>query len=165
MKATVQSEQREGLRHNEEKWSRTLMEAGWTALPSVILERQQALGLDPTDLNILLQLARHWWYRDQPPHPSKKTIAACIGVDVSTVRRRIARLEADGLISREARFSGKDRRQVANFYHFEGLIREATPYAQEAIETRRARKKEDAERVRRKRPKLAIVRAADGSGE
>ncbi len=44
-------------------------------LPSIILEKQHALGLDAIDVNILLQLARHWWYRDNPPHPSKASIA------------------------------------------------------------------------------------------
>ncbi len=38
------------------------MDAGWTAIPSIILDKQHALGLDPIDVNILLQLAKHWWF-------------------------------------------------------------------------------------------------------
>jgi hypothetical protein len=41
------------LRVNEKKWTPTLMKAGWTVLPNVIFERQQALGLDALDINIL----------------------------------------------------------------------------------------------------------------
>jgi hypothetical protein len=50
------------LRRNEEKWTAPLMDAGWTAIPSIILDKQHALGLDPVDVNILLQLAKHWWF-------------------------------------------------------------------------------------------------------
>ena len=157
MKLVTKKEQRERLRRNEEKWSPTLMTAGWTALPSVILERQQGLGLDPLDLNILLQLARYWWFKEQLPCPSKKTIAECVGVkSESTIRKRIARMEADGLISRQYRFKA-DGGQLSNFYSFDGLIKEATPFAEELIETRERRKAEDAERRTRRRPKLRAV--------
>jgi hypothetical protein len=158
-----QQQQREGLRRNEEKWTKPLMAAGWTVIPSVILERQQALGLDPLDVNILLQLARYWWVSDNPPRPSKSAIAACVGVDVSTVRRRIARLERDGLITRQARFRGGDGGQDANAYHFDGLIREALPYAEEAVQVREQRKQEDVARRTRKRPNLRVIRAPESA--
>jgi MarR family len=101
MKIAPDPKRRE-LKKNEEKWTTPLMEAGWTVLPSVILDRQRALGLDSVDVNIILHLAKHWWYRDNPPHPSKKALAECMGLDESTIRRHIARLESDGLIRREA---------------------------------------------------------------
>jgi hypothetical protein len=63
------------VRVNEKKWSKVLMDAGWTAMPSVIIERQKALGLDSLDMNIILHLASYWWTRDNKPHPSKTTIA------------------------------------------------------------------------------------------
>jgi DNA-binding transcriptional regulator YhcF (GntR family) len=153
----IDKQQQAGFRRNEEKWTRPLMDAGWTAVPSVILERQRALALDPLDLNILLQLARHWWYAENLPHPSKKAIAECVGVDVSTVRKRIARLEHDGLIRRKPRY-GKDGSQQTNHYDFSGLINAATPLAQEAIEVREQRKKEDSARRTRRRRTLTLVR-------
>ena len=36
----------EKLRTNEKKWSKTLMDAGWTVISSIILEKQAALGSD-----------------------------------------------------------------------------------------------------------------------
>lgn len=39
-----QTEAAKELRVNERKWSKTLMDAGWTAFPSVIIERQKAIG-------------------------------------------------------------------------------------------------------------------------
>lgn len=153
-------EAQERLRRNADKWSDPLMDAGWTVLPSVILERQQALGLDPVDMNILLQLARYWWYADNPPHPSKKAIAECIGVSESTVRKRIAALEAAKLITRRSRFDPKYGQQ-ANEYLFDGLISAATPLAKEAIAVREERKKEDEARRIRRRPHLRVVRKED----
>ena len=153
MKIT-KAEQNKRLKRNEQKWTPTLMEAGWTVLPTVILEKQDALGLEPIDVNILLQLARFWWYSDNPPHPSKRTIAECIGVDPSTVRRHIASMEAAGFIERKARYNSQSGGQEANTYHFDGLIKEATPYAQELIETRAGRQKEDRNRHKRKKAKV-----------
>ncbi len=137
------------------------MEAGWTVLPSIILEKQDALGLDPIDVNILMQLARHWWYSDNPPHPSKAAMAKCMGIDPSTVRRHIARMEAGGFIRREKRFTKKKfGGQDTNIYHFDGLIKEATPYAEEFIKLREKQRSEDEDRRNSKKPKLVIDNTA-----
>jgi hypothetical protein len=152
----VQKADNDRLRRNEEKWSRALMDAGWTVLPSIILEKQHALGLDAVDVNILLQLARYWWFSDRPPFPSKATIAECMNIDPSTVRKRIARMERDGLMHREYRFNSKKGGQEANAYHFTGLIKAAMPFAKEALHTREQRKSEDAYRRRRKKPVLVV---------
>src|SRR5687767_13383765 len=139
--AKSRSENARHLRANESKWGLTLVEAGWTLVPSTLLERQQALGLDPVDLNILLQLARHWWQPGNPPRPAISTIAECIGKSVSTVQRRLKRLERDGLIQIEHRYHERHGAQLASYYRFHGLIEAATPYAEEAIETQKRNRK------------------------
>lgn len=161
MKIANTAERADGFRQLEQRWTRALISPGWTALPSVVIERQQALGLDAVDLTILMHLARFWWRKDNPPHPSKATIAAAMGVDVSTVRRRIARLEADGLIKRIARFNTANGRQQTNSYSFDGLIKAAAPFAKEAAEDKERRKAEAAARIRRKRPALSVVRGSE----
>src|SRR5258708_7754201 len=133
MKLAPKADQKEGLNHLTNKWTRPLIEAGWTGIPNVILERQQALGLDPLDVNILLQLATFWWFAENLPRPSKKTIAERVGVDPSTVRKRIARLEKDGLIKREPRYHSQYHMRVGNDYSFQGLIQATTPFALELI--------------------------------
>ena len=149
------------LRVNEKKWTPGLWKAGWTALPDVVFERQQALGLDPLDINILLHIASYWWRRDSKPFPSKVTIAKAIGVDPRTVQRRIADMEKDGLVRRE------ERRVVGhgsktNIYHLDGLIAAAKPYAQEKIEKRARENAERAARAARKgKPKLRVVKSDD----
>lgn len=70
-------------------------------------------------------MGRHWWYSDNPPHPSKRTIAECMGVHASTVRRRIAAMEQGVFITRVERWDA-NQGQLSNAYHFDGLIREAT---------------------------------------
>lgn len=146
----------ERLKRNEDKWSPALMEAGWTVLPSIILEKQQALGLDPVDVNILLQLARHWWYSERPPFPSKGTIAQCMNMSTSSVQRHIAQMERDGLIKREYRYKADKGGQDTNAYHFAGLIKAATPFALESVGTKEKRKAEDAARRRSKKPVLVM---------
>jgi DNA-binding Lrp family transcriptional regulator len=132
------------------------MDAGWTVLPSIILEKQHALGLDPIDVNILMQLAKHWWFNDNLPHPSKTSLAECMGIDPSTVRRRIAQMEKVGFIRRVSRYDTKYGGQTSNAYEFDGLITAATPFAVEAIKAREERRAEDDARRRRKKPRLVV---------
>ena len=148
---------REKLLVNERKWSKDPMDAGWTAFPSVILERQKALGLDAMDLNIILHLASHWWTKDNKPYPSKTTIAEAMGVTPRTVQRRIVEMEKGGIIHREERrIPGKGSK--TNRYHLDGLIKEARPYAKEKLEERARRQKEDKARIGRKgRARLKLV--------
>ena len=39
------------------------------------IEKQQALGLDAVDMNIILHLTNYWWTADKLPFPSVETIA------------------------------------------------------------------------------------------
>jgi len=145
------------LKVNEKKWTPTLMKAGWTVLPNVLFERQQALGLDAIDINIILHIASYWWTREGKPHPSKATIAKAMGIEPRTVQRRIARLEAARLIWREQRRLSSKNNQT-NIYHLDGLIKAATPYALEKIAEREAKAAERTARAARKgKPKLTLV--------
>lgn len=156
--AKIKTSTEQTLKVNEQKWTKPLIDAGWTCLPSVIIERQQALGLDAVDVNILMHLAVHWWTEDNKPHPSKGTIATAMGMQPRSIQRRLAKLEADGLIRREERRTGKTG-SLTNRYHFDGLIKEATPYALERIEEIEAKKVQARERAARKaRPKLRLIK-------
>ncbi|MCG8505789.1 MAG: helix-turn-helix domain-containing protein [Sphingomonadales bacterium] len=149
------------LRVNEAKWSKQLWRAGWTALPNVIFERQQALGLDPMDINIILHIASYWWKPEGKPHPSKVTIADAIGVHPRTVQRRIAALESAGFIEREERRTPGIGSKT-NIYHLDGLIKAAKPYAIEKLEEREERAELRRARARRKgKPILKVIRGED----
>ncbi|MCF6338274.1 MAG: MarR family transcriptional regulator [Gammaproteobacteria bacterium] len=139
------------IKTNEKKWGKTAMDAGWTAFPSIILEKQHALGLDALDVNIILYLSTYWWESENKPHPTKKTIAEAIGITPRTVQRRIASLEKAGFMKREYR-PDKDKGNKSNKYHFDGLIKEIQPYAQEKINGIKERKSAEKARKTRKRP-------------
>jgi hypothetical protein len=154
---TVQRSTREIVQENEKKWGPSLIRAGWMSLPNTIVLRQKALGLDALDMNILLVLFTYWWRADDLPFPSKQTIANIIGVDPSTVRRRIQKMEKAGFIRRIERRVIGDRSKT-NLYDFAGLVKEATPFAMEELEQREQRKAERSARIRRKgKPKFKVV--------
>ncbi len=118
-------------RINEKKWSKELISTGWTAVPNVIIEHMHDLGLKPIDITILMQLSTYWWTAETMPHPAKGTIAKAIGCTPRAVQRRIAEMEARGLIKRiERREKGEGSEgSRPNMYDFSGLIEAVKPFA------------------------------------
>lgn len=148
------------LRTNEKKWSKALMDAGWTAMPSVIIENQRQLGLSSLDLNIVLYLASKWWTAEGKPFPSKGTMAKAMDVHPRTVQKHIAALEGAGYIRREERRT--EAGSKTNIYHLDGLIKAAKPFADEKV----AEMRDKAEMAKRKQnrrgaPKLRLVQDDD----
>lgn len=138
------------------RWGAELAAAGWTAIPNVIFQRQNAFGLDALDINILMHLASYWWTPGNDAHPAKGTLAKAIGVNARTIQRRIAAMEAGGLIKRIERtlpLGGT----TSNSYSFEPLIEKAKPFALEAIQEKEQRQKEAIARSTRKKPKVLTL--------
>jgi len=135
-----------------QRWGSEVIDGiGFTAIPSIILERQEALGLEPVDLNIILQLVFHWRERQRLPFPSKATLAKRMGVSARTVQRRIAALEAIGFVQRRERknrHGGND----SNEYSLEGLIEKTKPFAEERRAQKKKHDEENLQRLNRKRP-------------
>lgn len=145
------------LRTNEKKWTKPLMDAGWTALPSVIIENQKQLGLNPLDLNIIVYLASKWWTAEGKPYPSKNTMAKAMDVHPRTIQKHIAALEAAGYIRREERRSEVGSK--TNIYHLDGLIKAAKPFADEKVaEIKDKSAMAKLRQNRRGAPKLRLVK-------
>jgi len=159
-KDAVKTADVETLRKNEAKWSKPLMAAGWNAIPSIIIEKQEALGLDAIDMNIIVHLSNYWWTADNLPHPSVERIAKAIGIKPRTVQKRIKALHEVGLLHREERRFTKNG-SVPNRYHFTGLIKAATPFAEEKLAKITAHAKEERERLTRKKPSLTLVQSEE----
>jgi len=151
-------EKKGGLRLLQQKWGPDLIAAGWVALPSIILERQDALGLDAIDVNVILHIAKHWFEPGNLPHPSKGSIAKAMQVTPRTIQKKFSRLDALGFVQRIERRGPKGTKgsQTSKF-DFAGLIKEATPFAIEALQERKKKREEMLARLGRKRPKIDIV--------
>jgi DNA-binding transcriptional regulator YhcF (GntR family) len=114
------------------------------------------LGLDALDMNIIVHLSNYWWHADKLPCPSVATIAKAMRVQPRTVQKRIAALQALGLIERVERRESRFGSQT-NLYGFSGLIEAARPFAEEKIAERAKREAEEKARLARKKPKLSVV--------
>lgn len=154
-KITTKKADVEKLRVNEKKWTKPLMDAGWSTVPNIIIEKQEALGLDALDMNIILHLVQYWWIPDNLPHPSVATIAKAIGVTPRTVQKRIKALEELGLMKREER-RYTQKGSVTNLYSFDGLIAAATPFAEEKLAAAEKTRAAEYARITRKKPKLVV---------
>ena len=160
MAAKKQTDNSVDLRTNEKKWTKPLMDAGWTALPSVIIENQRQLGLEPLDINIVVYLASKWWTAEGKPYPSKSTMAKAMNVHPRTIQKHVAALEAAGYIRREERRTEAGSR--TNIYHLDGLIKAAKPFAEEKLAE--IKEKAAIRKIRQNRrgaPKLRLVKADD----
>lgn len=106
---------------SEKKWGKEVMKLGFSIIPSLLLRAQQRLGLSPTHLAVLLQLADYWWDRERKPYPSKKALSERLGLSTRQVQRYVAELETAGLVQRiERRAAHKGK--LSNFYDLSGLV-------------------------------------------
>jgi DNA-binding transcriptional regulator YhcF (GntR family) len=129
----------------EAKWGRTLIAAGFTALPDVIFQYQKALALKPLDVLVILHLASYWWKPDTNPWPAKGTIADAINVDPRTIQRSIKKMEDLGYIKRIYR-KAKVGDNLSNEYDLRGLVKAAKKYAEQKIDLKTKRADEDKRR-------------------
>jgi hypothetical protein len=128
----------------EVKWSPQVMKHGYTPLPNLLLRAQGKLKITPVQLNVLIQLAEHWWEADKDPFPAKDRIATRMNKSPRQIQRYITQLEKRGMVRRIKRFLGK-KAQTSNAYSLEGLIVKL-----KAVEPEFAKEIEQA-RIRRKR--------------
>ena len=108
-------------RESEKKWSRAVMDLGYSMVPSLIFHAQARLGLNPTQLVLMLHLADYWWHRAQMPFPSKAALAERMGLSERQIQRYLTELENGGFIERVERFAGH-KGQQSNEYNMTGLV-------------------------------------------
>lgn len=108
-------------RRAEDKWSSQLMKHGFTQFPNLLFQAQDRLKISPNQMNVIVQLAEHWWESHRDPYPAKNRIATRMGKSPRQIQRYLTELEKAGLIERRARFNGRNG-QMNNAYSFRGLI-------------------------------------------
>ena len=114
----------------ERIWGKEVMEHGFCIVPSLLLRAQSRLGLNPTQLAILLQLCEHWWQEENKPHPGKKRLADRLGIGPRQIQRHIAELEDAGLVVRIERHGANGSMQT-NVYDLSGLVAKLKVIAQD----------------------------------
>ena len=107
---------------SEEKWGREVIKLGFSIIPSLLLRGQQRLGLNPSQLAVLLQVCDFWWEPGRKPFPSKAKISERLGIGERQVQRYLADLEDGGFIKRIERYASNKGR-VSNTYDLSGLVR------------------------------------------
>lgn len=76
---------------------------GYTAVPDVLIRRQNELDLSANEMVVVLNLLLHWWLdADEWPYPRMSTIAKRMGTNRRTVERAVKSLESKGLVRRLA---------------------------------------------------------------
>ncbi len=106
---------------SDKKWSKPVMKLGFCIIPSMLLQAQQRLGLSPTQLAVLLQLADFWWDNDRKPYPSKEALKERLGLSTRQIQRHIADLEQAGLVQRIERRAAHQGK-ISNEYDLSGLV-------------------------------------------
>jgi len=106
---------------SEKKWGSAVMKLGFSLLPSLIFRAQARLGLSPTHLAVLLQIADYWWEHERKPYPGTSALGERLSLSPRQVRRHIADLEKAGLVKRIERRAAH-RGKLTNFYDLSGLV-------------------------------------------
>ena len=107
---------------SEQKWGKAVMNLGFCIVPSLLLRAQARLGLNPTQLAVLLHLADHWWDESRKPYPSKQRLAARLKLGPRQIQRHIAELEDAGLVQRIERHA-PHKGKISNEYDLSGLVK------------------------------------------
>jgi predicted transcriptional regulator len=107
---------------SEAKWGTAVMDLGFSIIPSLLLRAQRRLGLNPTQLAVLLQLCDYWWDEKRKPFPSKEALSQRLGLSTRQVQRQVAALEAVGLVKRIERI-GRHGGKLSNTYDLSGLVK------------------------------------------
>ena len=103
-----------------QKW-KTSLDGGFTVVPSVMLRTLPSLGVQASELAVLVILIDLWWKPGDMPWPSKAKLAKLLGVSEKTIQRSIRKLVNAGLIVSEPRHRSHGG-QTSNRYDLTPLV-------------------------------------------
>jgi predicted transcriptional regulator len=107
---------------SERKWGKAVVDLGFCIIPSLLLRAQARLGLNPTQLAVLMHLADYWWEAERKPFPKMQTLGERLKLSPRQARRYVAELEAAGLVTRIERRAAH-RGKLSNEYDLSGLVK------------------------------------------
>ena len=121
-KLTLPQKADKASRASEKKWGKDVMAIGFAIIPSLLIRAQRRLGLNPTQLAVLIQLIDYWWEQARLPYPSKNALSERLGLSPRQLQRHIAELEKAGFVTRIERRAAHNGKQ-SNAYDFSGLVK------------------------------------------
>jgi DNA-binding HxlR family transcriptional regulator len=109
-------------RASEQKYGKPVMDLGFCIVPSLLMQAQARLGLNPVQFNIIMHLADIWWKAGSRPWPTKELLATRMGMSERQIQRQIAEMEQQGLVQRIGR-TRPGRGKTSNEYDLSGLVK------------------------------------------
>ena len=82
-----------------EKWGDAAA-LGFSQIPDVLFTSQDKLGIDVTEMVVLLNVLSYWWYDERKPFPKSSTIAQRTGLSPRTVQRALRKLEQKEIVKK-----------------------------------------------------------------
>lgn len=126
-------------RRSEAKWGTAVIAQGYCIIPALLFRAQRRLGLSPTQLALILQIAEFWWEEGMLPWPKKETVAERLNLSEKQVQRLVRDLELRGYLKRVRRVTRHG--QTSNAYDFSGLVAKLQELAPEFAEAAEAKRK------------------------
>ena len=143
----------------ERIWGKAVYSHGYAGIPSILIQAQRRLGINTTQMNIIVQLLDYWHEPLRKPFPSKRDLAARLDVNPKTIQNNIRAMEQQGLIQREQRKTAAGDWN-SNIYHLDGLVAKVQALEPAFAEEKRQRREAKATLttpigLRKARPKAA----------
>jgi DNA-binding HxlR family transcriptional regulator len=107
---------------SEKKYGKPVMDLGFCIVPSLLMQAQARLGINPVQFNVIMHLADIWWDAGHRPWPKKQLLAERMGMSERQIQRQIAELESAGLVQRIER-TRPGRGKTSNEYDLSGLVK------------------------------------------
>lgn len=140
-----------------QKWGADVIKIGYSMVPSLLLRAQRRLGINPTQLAILMQICDFWWDESRKPFPRKELLSERLGIKERQVQRHIAEMEKAELIKRISRFDSKTGARSSNYYDLSGLVAKLQALAPEfaKVEEENQKRRREVERPMGRRKHLS----------
>ena len=106
----------------------SLLDAGFTAVPNIVLNSYAKLGILPSELIFILQIWQYWW-TDKLPYPPLRAIADKMQISKRQVLKYVSSLQEKGYLLVTHRY-GDNGALLASEYDFSPLIRAVVAHAQ-----------------------------------
>lgn len=119
--AAVSTVSARNLSSTEKIWGKAVYGHGYAGIPSMLIQAQRRLGINPMQMNIIIQLLDYWREPSRKPFPTKRELAQRMDVTEKTIQNNTRKLERAGLLLREQRKTAAGDWN-SNIYHLEGLV-------------------------------------------